>query len=352
MPQASADRTAALQAQVREAFDGHARLTIRGGDSKRFIGRRTTGFPLDTREHAGIVHYDPAELVLTARAGTPLLDIEAALDEKGQMLAHEPPHFSNAATFGGMAACGLSGPRRPWSGAMRDFTLGCRLIDGQARPLRFGGEVMKNVAGYDISRLMVGSFGCLGVLTEVSVKVLPRPKRRLTLRIEVDAADALRRLSGWAGKPLPISGACHDGTALYVRLEGGAGSLEGCARLLGGSEVDDTFWVELRELRLPFFLGMEPLWRLSVPMGIPPLNLPGQWILDWAGAQRWLRSTAEPATIRRAVEAVGGHAIAYRGHDEEPFHPLPASTLALHRRLKAQFDPRGILNPGRLYGDL
>jgi glycolate oxidase FAD binding subunit len=350
----AADASAArLQQQIRAAASAGIALSIRGGGSKSFLGRRCDGLVLDTREHRGIVHYDPTELVMTARAGTPLAEVEAALAERGQMLACEPPHFSAGSTFGGMVAAGLSGPRRPWSGAVRDFVLGCRLIDGQARHLRFGGEVMKNVAGYDLSRLIAGSFGCLGVLTEVSIKVLPEPLHRLSLRLQLDTAESLRRLAAWASQPLPISGASHDGAALMLRLEGGHGSVNASAARLGGEIVDDSFWPRLRDLQLAFFDGPLPLWRISLPTRKRlPEGLPGALLIDWAGAQCWLRSDADAARIRSIVAAAGGHAAQWRGGEDSPFHPLPAGLFALHQRLKAQMDPKGIFNPGRLYPGL
>lgn len=342
------------QEQVRTAISQRQPLALRGGGTKQFLGREVNGTTLDTRAHRGILRYDPTELIITARAGTPLTDIEAALAERGQMLACEPPHFGAQATFGGMVAAGIAGPRRPWVGSVRDFVLGCRLIDGHARHLRFGGEVMKNVAGYDVARLMAGSFGCLGVLTEISMKVLPVAACRLTLRLELDAAMALRQLTSWASQPLPITGACHDGQALYLRLEGGNGSVESSAKRLGGQVADDSFWLALREQQLPFFTDSQSLWRLSLPPATPLLNLPGTQVLDWGGAQRWLRSEADADTLRRVVSEAGGHATLWRAGTRagvSSFHPLAPAVLALHQRLKAQLDPAGVFNPGRMYSD-
>lgn len=351
----SIDRSEALIEQVRAAIADNTSLRIQGSNSKAFLGRHVEGRVLDTREHSGIVHYDPTELVLTARAGTPLSEIEDALEQRNQMLPCEPPQFGSSATFGGVVATGLSGPRRPWSGAVRDFVLGCRLIDGRARHLRFGGEVMKNVAGYDLSRLMAGSFGTLALLTEISVKVLPRPLHTLTLKLDLDVTESLRRLAGWASEPLPISGASHEGQVLMLRLEGGHGSVEASAARLGGEIVDGQFWLALRDHKLPFFEGDQALWRLSLPTHKKlPQNLPGTMLIDWAGAQIWLRSDADAALIRERTAALGGHATRWRGASEldSPFHPLPAALLALQQRLKAQLDPQGLFNPGRLYSGL
>ncbi|MDR0278767.1 MAG: glycolate oxidase subunit GlcE [Paucimonas sp.] len=345
------DHSAALLEQVNQAINENIPLRIQGGNSKAMLGRPVAGEVLDTRAHRGIVSYDPTELVLTARAGTPLTEIEAALDARGQRLPFEPPHFGDGATLGGAIASGLSGPRRPWSGSARDHVLGTRVITGHGQLLRFGGEVMKNVAGYDLSRLLAGSFGCLGLLTEVSLKVLPKPRTCVSLRLDMDAATALCELAEWGQQPLPISAACHDGDALHLRLEGGEGSVKSACQRLGGEPVDSSYWTRLRELRLPFFAGEQPLWRLSVPNDTPPLEIPGQQLLDWAGAQRWLLSDAPAEDIRHAVSAVGGHATCYGQHDM-PFQPLPPLLLRYHQSLKKQLDPQRIFNPGRLYAEV
>lgn len=340
-----------LLEQVRNALDRGTPLRIQGGNSKAMLGRPVAGELIDTSGHCGIVSYDPTELVLTARAGTPLQVIEKALHEAGQMLPCEPPHLGPRATLGGMVATGLSGPRRPWSGSVRDFVLGTRVITGHGKLLRFGGEVMKNVAGYDVSRLMAGSFGCLGLLTEVSLKVLPRPRQCLSLRLEISTHRALAKLAEWGQQPLPISAACHDGQALYLRLEGGEGSVLSARERLGGDTVDEDYWHDLREQRLPFFNDPAPLWRLSLPNNTAELDLPGVQLIDWGGAQRWLKSTAQASSIRQAVQAVGGHVTGYAPGDESTA-PLAAPLMRYHRALKLQLDPQGIFNPGRLYPDL
>ena len=340
-----------LLEQVRTALDRRTPLRIQGGNSKAMLGRPVAGEPIDTTGHCGIVSYDPTELVLTARAGTPLQAIETALHEAGQMLPCEPPHLGPRATLGGMVAAGLSGPRRPWSGSVRDFVLGTRVITGHGKLLRFGGEVMKNVAGYDVSRLMAGSFGCLGLLTEVSLKVLPRPRQCLSLRLEINTHRALAKLAEWGQQPLPISAAGHDGQALYLRLEGGEGSVLSARERLGGETLDGDYWHDLREQRLPFFNDPAPLWRLSLPNDTGELDLPGVQLIDWGGAQRWLKSTAQASSIRQAVQAVGGHVTGYAPGDESAA-PLAPSLMRYHRALKQQLDPQGIFNPGRLYPDL
>jgi len=353
---ADTDRTTDLQARVRQAIADRAPLQIVGGGTKAFYGRAPQGEPLPLAGHAGIVSYEPTELVLTARSGTPLAEVEAALAANGQMLAFEPPHFGAGATLGGCVASGLSGPRRPYGGAVRDHVLGVHLLNGRGEVLRFGGEVMKNVAGYDVSRLMVGAMGTLGVLLEVSVKVLPRPPVEITLRQESTAAQAIDAVNRWAGRPLPISAAAFDGGQLHVRLSGTESGVRAARSRIGGEAAadGDAFWERLREHRHGFFESPLPLWRLSVPPAIGPLDLPGKSLIDWGGAQRWLLSDAPAAQIRAAAAAVGGHATLFRGGDRsgEVFQPLAPAVAALHRNLKAAFDPDGVFNYGRLYADL
>lgn len=347
------DNSAALLQQVNQALHSATPLRIQGADSKAFLGRPMTGEVLDTRSHRGIVSYDPTELVITARCGTPLSELAAALDAAQQMLPCEPPSFGSHATVGGMVASGLSGPRRPWAGSVRDYVLGTRVITGHGKHLRFGGEVMKNVAGYDLSRLMAASYGALGVITEVSLKVLPKPRQALSISLEIDPDRALQRLAQWGQEPLPISAACHDGQRLHLRLEGGEGSVAAAHDRLGGELLDAAYWADLNEQRLDYFAQGQPLWRLSLPNNTAPLALPGQQLIDWGGAQRWLKSDADAAFIRRVVDEVGGHATCYTpGRTDSPFQPLPAALMRYHRNLKQQLDPKGIFNPGRLYAEL
>ncbi|PMZ86970.1 MULTISPECIES: glycolate oxidase subunit GlcE [unclassified Pseudomonas] len=347
------DDSQSLLEQVNQALENATPLRIQGSNSKAFLGRTTAGEILDTRSHRGIVSYDPTELVITARCGTPLSQLTQVLDAAQQMLPCEPPSFGDGATVGGMIACGLSGPRRPWSGSVRDFVLGTRVITGQGKLLRFGGEVMKNVAGYDLSRLMAGSYGSLGLITEVSLKVLPKPRQCLSISLEMDAERALLRLAEWGQQPLPISAACHDGSRLHLRLEGGEGSVSAAHERLGGERLEACWWDDLNEQRLSFFDEDQPLWRLSLPHNTPPLSLPGRQLIDWGGAQRWLKSDAEPAYIRQVVDEIGGHATCFsHGLTDTPFQPLAPALMRYHRNLKLQLDPRGIFNPGRLYAEL
>ena len=340
-----------LLEQVQQALQYATPLRIQGANSKVFLGRPVAGEVLDTRSHRGIVSYDPTELVITARCGTPLSELAHVLDQAQQMLPCEPPSFGDA-TVGGMIASGLSGPRRPWSGSARDFVLGTRVITGHGKHLRFGGEVMKNVAGYDLSRLMAGSYGVLGVLTEVSLKVLPKPRQCVSISLELDVDRALLRLAEWGQQPLPISAACHDGQRLHIRLEGGEGSVAAAHERLGGERLDSSYWTDLNEHQLSFFDETQPLWRLSLPNNTPGLALPGTQLIDWGGAQRWLKSDADVTFIRNVVVEVGGHVTCYRhGLIDSPFQPLPDVVMRYHRNLKQQLDPRGIFNPGRLYAE-
>ena len=335
-----------LASRVCEAHDRHLPLSIRGSGSKRFLTGEATGTPLDVTGHRGIVSYEPTELVLTARAGTPLREIEQVLAQHNQMLAFEPPHFGPNATLGGTIACNLSGPRRPWSGATRDFVLGTKIINGQGEILSFGGQVMKNVAGYDVSRLMAGARGTLGVLLDVSLKVLPRPAQETTLTFESTADEAIERMNAWSGQPLPLSGACHSGNTLHLRLSGTESALRAAHTRLGGEahERGPAYWEDLREHRRAFFKGDAPLWRLSLPPATPIQHLPGKWIIDWGGAQRWLQTDASPEEIHRAATAAGGYAQPWRGVSGQATTPLSAVLLRLHEKLKLAFDPAGLLN--------
>ncbi len=328
-------------------------LCLRGSGSKDFYGGAPQGAVLDLSPHRGIVHYEPKELVLTARAGTPLGEIERALHANRQMLPFEPPSFSPSATLGGCVASGLSGPRRAYQGAVRDFVLGVRMLDGRGDELRFGGQVMKNVAGYDVSRLMAGSLGTLGILLEVSLKVLPRPAEEASLGFEMDQATAIETMNRWAGQPLPLSATCYDEGRLTVRLSGAASAVEAARRRLGGEPVENgtAFWEALREQRLAFFAQGQPLWRVSLPPASAPLDLPGRQLIEWGGALRWLSGDIDGQALRGAVEQRGGQATLFRGGDEsgDVFHPLSSALLEVQRRIKRAFDPHGIFNPGRMY---
>ena len=356
---ADRDISEPLQQQVMVAAETRQPLLICGGGSKRFYGRPISGDPISTVEHSGMVSYEPQELVVTVRSGTPLTELEAVLADAGQMLPFEPPHLGEQATIGGSVATALAGPCRPWRGGVRESILGCEIINGRGERLTFGGRVLKNVAGYDVSRLMVGAQGTLGLLLEVSLRLLPRPAREVTLVQECDATTALTRLSQWRQQPLPLSGAAYLEGQLWLRLSGSEAAVTAAQQQLGGEPGDDHFWSQLREQQLSFFAGEAPLWRLALPADLPNPHLAdSRWLIDWGGGQRWLRSAADRATIQQAASALGGHATCYRAgtaageHDIEPFTPLPPPLLALQQRLRQAFDPGRILNRGRLYAAL
>ena len=407
-----------------EASASKTPLRIVGGGTKDFYGNPTTGETLSTSAYRGIIEYEPTELVITARAGTPLAEIESAMKEKGQMLAFEPPHFGtspsplapthepprragsltlpsppgrrardegrdatftasirdarvvaslplagegsgmlampkmDAATLGGCIAAGLSGPRRAYAGAVRDLVLGVRILDGKGTDLRFGGQVMKNVAGYDVSRLMAGAMGTLGVILEVSLKTLPLPAAEITLHQQRNEADAIRLMNEWAGQPLPISATAWCGGELSIRLSGAASAVEAARTKLGGNVVDaaqaEKFWHGIRDHTDPYLAHGGALWRLSVKSTAPAITLPGQQMIEWSGALRWLHTDAAADVVRNAAAAADGHATLFRGGEcaEGVFHPLSPTLAAIHRKLKQAFDPAGILNRGRLYNNM
>jgi len=346
-----------LQEQIRAAAGRRAALRIRGGGTKDFYGNDARGELLDPRAHAGIVDYEPTELVVTARCGTPLADLHGLLLQQGQFLPFEAPAFGPGATLGGCIAAGLSGPRRASAGSLRDFVLGATILDGRGRLLSFGGRVMKNVAGYDVSRLLAGSMGTLGLILEVSLKVLPRPAAELTLVLEMPQAKALESMNRWAGLPLPISATVWRDGLLSLRLSGAQSAIRVAAGKLAGETVAEAqasmFWDGVREQTDPFFAGDAPLWRLSLPSRAATVDLPGAQLVEWGGALRWLKTAAEAETVRSAAAAAGGHATLFRASDKTAgaFAPLSPVMARLHRGLKATFDPDGILNPGRMYAD-
>jgi glycolate oxidase FAD binding subunit len=352
--------------RIRAASAAGTALRVRGGGTKDWYGQALQGELLDTRACSGMVSYEPTELVIAARCGTPLAEIEALLAQHQQMLAFEPPRFGAASTIGGVVASALSGPRRASAGAVRDFVLGALLMDGRGEALRFGGQVMKNVAGYDVSRLLAGSLGTLGLILEVSLKVLPVPLREASLRFEISEIDALARLNEWAGQPLPVSASCWHQGVLTLRLSGADAAVAAAQRKLGGQVLADAdgaaFWASLRDQTHAYF-GDGVLWRMSVPSHASALVLRGEQLIEWGGAQRWLKLSAEDSggaeavqraeAIRRSVAAAGGHATLFRGGDKGVgvFHPLAPAVAGIHRRLKQSFDPAGIFNPGRMYAD-
>jgi len=337
--------------RIRAARDARAPLRLRGAGTKGFYGEELRGEVVDTRGYAGIISYEPSELVVTVRCGTPLSEMEHVLAKHDQFLAFEPPRFGGDPTIGGIVAAGLSGPRRANAGAARDFVLGANLVDANGELLRFGGQVMKNVAGFDVSRLLCGSLGVLGLITEVSLKVLPLPRAELTLRFELDATRAIEQFNRWSAQPLPVSATAWHNDAAYLRLSGAASAVAAATRALGGEKLEAdrarAWWTGVRDQTHAAF-GAPRLWRISLP-STAVFDLPGLVLVEWSGALRWLASDAPAAQIRDAAARAGGSATLWRGaRDTTMFHPLDTANLELHRQLKARFDPHGIFNPGRL----
>ena len=354
--------------RVRAASASGTALRIRGGASKDFYGEPSQGELLDTRGLTGITSYEPSELVVTVRAGTPLVELEALLASSGQCLPFEPPHYGPSATVGGMVASGLSGPARASAGSVRDYVLGITMLNGRGELLTFGGQVMKNVAGYDVSRLIAGSLGTLGLIVEVSLKVLPVAPAEATLKFAMPQAQALRQLNEWGGRPLPLNASCWVEDAgvgtLFLRLRGALAAVEAACRTLGGERQDNALvapdWSLCREQQLPWFLerGERELWRLSVPQAATVLDLQEPTLVEWHGGQRWVRvARGQGERVRQAAKAVGGHATLFRSVDgpgaatSGRFQPLGPELLRIHRELKHEFDPAGIFNRGRLYSD-
>jgi glycolate oxidase FAD binding subunit len=356
---------ARLVDQVDGARAHQAPLDIRGGGTKLFYGEAPVGEPLDMSALAGIASYEPTELVVTARAGTQLCELESALEEQGQCLPFEPPRFAAGGTLGGMVAAGLSGPARASVGSVRDHVLGVTLLNGRGEVLTFGGQVTKNVAGYDVSRLVVGSLGILGVICEVSLKVLPVSVAAATLRFEWDEMRALEQLRNWAAQPLPINATAWHAGRLHLRLAGARAAVATACEKLGGERVESgeakDWWTSIRDQSDAFFCleaaalaRGESLWRLSVPAVAAPLNLPGEQLIEWHGAERWWKTTAHAALVRDTAARAGGHATLIRGADKSNgvFAPLSAVLMRVHQGLKQSFDPTRIFNPGRLYAGL
>ena len=367
--------------QILNAAKNKTPLSIEGGGTKSWYGNANTCTKLDARPYSGILEYQPEELVITACAGTPLKAIEAALKEKNQVLAFEPPHFGENATFGGAIVAGLAGPGRITVGNFRDFVLGARILDGKGQDLSFGGKVMKNVAGYDVSRLLPGSLGTLSLLLEASVKVLPKPAACATLRCQVSQTKALKILNEWAGQPLPLSASCWIGKVkgedgeLTIRLAGASAAVKAAIPLMSASvdarELDpaqaEIFWNDLREQKLSAFSNLaenQTLYRLALPAACGPLDLPNaseDLVLEWHGQQRWVRAASDDATfsiLKTLAHAHGGHATRFRqGANVDPsmerFTLLSenAHSKALEivqERLRSAFDPAGVFATKRL----
>lgn len=351
------DISAQLQQQILDAVSDNTALQITGGNSKAFYGRDTTqATPLPVAEHTGILDYQPTELTLTARAGTPLSEIIRLLQEQGQMLPFEPPTFGDRATLGGTVAAAMSGPRRPWTGAVRDYVIGIHLLTGSGKHIRLGGKVMKNVAGYDLFRPMCGALGTLGVMLDITLKLLPLPEAETSFCLAMDESSMQSSLRDWTYKSLPLSAAMYATGKLYIRLSGSSIAVADATDKLptAAEKCSNQIWQQLNEQQLSFFDDSGPLYRLVVPADAPCHTLAGDVLLDWGGALRWLKSPLSYDEVKQQAIALGGTAAVYRNgsRTDDVFSPLPTGVLELHKRIKKVMDPHGILNPGRLYRDL
>ena len=363
----SADIEQDLQQQLREANHHAQPVNIIGGASKSFYGRaheHNSDLAFHTAAHHGVIHYDPAELVVTVRAGTRVIDLEKLLAAKNQRLGFEPPIFTGDTTIGGAVASGLAGPRRPYAGTVRDFVLGVKLLTGTGEVMKFGGEVMKNVAGFDLTRLMAGAMGTLGVLLEISLRIIPQTQKEITVLLEHPNPDtAIALFNRLAARPLPLSAAAWHNGETRIRLSASVAGIKGASKIIGG-QVDargGEFWQQLRDHQLPFFANDAPLLRVSTPPGTEMISLPDSaQLVDWGGAQRWVSGETEVDSLRKVIAEHGGHVTRFRHgnrsdrkdlHPSEVFQPLNPVLQTLHLRLKRAFDPAGILNPGRLYAD-
>ena len=335
------------QNQIKATAAKGEKLTIRGSGSKAFLAPEAQGEVLDTRAHAGIVEYDPKELVIVVRCGTSVAEVEQTMAASHQMLAFEPPHFGEQATIGGMVASGLSGPRRPYAGAVRDFVLGCKVLDGKGDHLSFGGKVMKNVAGFDVSRLITGSMGTLGVITEAAFKCLPLPKAQLTRVFEMDAQSAIVAMNRWYADANPVTATAWVDGKLYVRLAGAEPAVKSAVAKLGGEALvnDVDWWSNWREQTHGFFVGDDPLIRVSCKSTAPFTSADARQAIDWGGAQRWLRTepVALPA-VREWARTNGGHATVFRGatSQQERIEPLQPALADVSQKIKNSFDPYNV----------
>jgi glycolate dehydrogenase FAD-binding subunit len=345
-----------LKEQVLTAINEANPLKIIGGNSKAFLGRQIEGTTIDMSDYSGVVSYEPTELYISVKAGTLLSDVKKVLSEQNQMLAFEPPQINEKTTIGGIVATGLSGPRRPYSGSVRDFVLGIKCINGLAKDLSFGGQVMKNVAGYDLSRLLTGSYGTLGIIHEVTFKVLPLPEFELTGSIAIDRLAALKLMSELSTKPNPVSAVSYDGENLFVRFSGNEKTVNDSLKEfnLEKTKRGEEYWDNLCHYKHSVFNQDKPIWRLSVPQ-IAQIDLKDEeCLIDWAGSQYWLASNRSADEIFSMAAEQGGSAMLFRGGDQEGavFQPLSKTMFKFQQQVKQAFDPHYVLNPGKLYKEL
>lgn len=361
------DLTVEIASKVKDACIQQQPLIIKAGDTKPFYGRNIQAETFSIAKHTGVIEYEPSELYISARSGTSLQEIQETIAQHNQMLPCEPALFGKSATLGGMVACGLSGPRRPYAGSVRDCILGTEIINGNGDPLHFGGRVMKNVAGYDVSRLMCGALGTLGIITSVTIRLLPMPEHEETIALTVDLDSAIKLMNQWANTPMPISATFYDGKNLFIRLSSSLSAARACKSKIGGDSItnSETFWNDVKEHIHPFFVSENPLWRISVPPNTAKLDIPGKNVLEWNGALRWYITDTHESKIRSEVEQIGGHATLFKGcstgktpgqstdqFSGQVFHPLSETSMKIHQKLKQVLDPAGILNPGKMFAEL
>ncbi|MDH5392407.1 MAG: glycolate oxidase subunit GlcE [Gammaproteobacteria bacterium] len=353
-----------LQAQILAAYKNKTHCRIEGGNSKAFIGNAPpdsqASINISTAEHTGIISYDASELVITARSGTTLHEIKQALAENNQSLPFEPPSFADSATIGGTIACNLSGPARAYSGAARDFVLGSRIINGKGDDMQFGGQVMKNVAGYDASRLMAGAYGTLGLILEVSLKVLPLAQTEITIKSQQHINSAIKNINALSAQNWPISASVYLDGHLYIRLNSSEmnclSASQAISQKINATEIADSkaFWTSITEQQHAFFDTSQSIARLSLPATAEDIEPGGEQLIEWGGALRWLKTDLPIQQLRDTARTLGGHVTAYKNYPQatEYFQPLAPGMHSLHQRLNKAFDPAGILNPGRLYKEL
>ncbi|MDE2423560.1 MAG: glycolate oxidase subunit GlcE [Betaproteobacteria bacterium] len=335
---------------IKDCAERQRTIGIKGSSSKAFWVAPVADEALVMTHYQGIIDYEPSELVMTVKAGTSLLEVMNTLDKEGQVLPFEPPVFNHAGTIGGMVASGLSGPRRAYAGSLRDYVLGVRLIDGLGQDLHFGGRVIKNVAGFDVSRLMAGALGSLGVISEVSLKVMPKPQYEKTISLTMSESQAIHTMNELASKPYPLSATSYAQGELRIRLSGAEVAVKSAHAEIGGELLEDAepWWQSIRNQSASCFDSQKPLWRLSVKSTAKPLGLSGQCLIEWGGALRWINSEHTPSQIFKVAEEARGHAQLFRkGNPNKPLSsPLSAALIPIHQRLKNNFDPKGIFNPG------
>ncbi|WP_407333653.1 glycolate oxidase subunit GlcE [Enterovibrio sp. 27052020O] len=348
-----ADLSNTLLEQVLDAKATHTALNLIGGNTKAFIGHEPVGQSVSLTNHSGIIAYHPSELVITARAGTRIAELQSVLAEHNQILVGEPPAFEGKATLGGSVACNINGASRPFHGSLRDAILGVKLINGFGEHLRFGGQVMKNVAGYDLSRLQAGAMGAFGILTEVSLRVMPQPELIETLQLEMSAQSAITKMRSLVTHGCPLSGAAWVDGSMFLRLAGSKQTVRQTASSLGGEALQhqSLFWRSIRNFRHPFFHQQGHLYRFSINPASPHLAQYEHSLINWAGNLRWVKTDATLEELVPVAEEHGGHVDCYGTENRQPpcFHPLSPTHQRLHQSLKAAFDPQSLFNPGRMY---